>query len=131
MFPHVLSRFGIVGLTVGLVSFTAEAQEPGRSVPVAIGPFLNGQFPSEAPHSVEMSDWKVEDAFSLALRNTLTIVPNPDDDRLYVGSRDGQVVSFENDPLVTQTQSFMDLRDRVATVWDGGFLGMAFHPEFG
>ena len=25
----------------------------------------------------------------------------------------------------------MDLRDRAAAVWDGGFLGLAFHPEFG
>lgn len=131
MFPHLVVRFFGLGLAACLICASAEAQEPGRSAPVAIGPFLNGQFPSEAPYSVEMSNWKVEDAFALTLENTLTIVPNPDDERLYVGSRDGQVVSFENDPLVTQTQLFLDLRDRVAAVWDGGLLGLAFHPEFG
>ena len=59
------------------------------------------------------------------------IVTNPADERLYVGSRDGEIVSFESQPNVSTTAPFLDLRDRVAVVSDGGFLGMAFHPEFG
>jgi uncharacterized repeat protein (TIGR03806 family) len=50
---------------------------------------------------------------------------------LYVASREGLVSSFENQPDVSTTDVFLDVRDRVAVVWDGGFLGMVFHPDFG
>jgi hypothetical protein len=61
----------------------------------------------------------------------LVIASNPNDNRIYVGSRDGLIVSFDNQPAVNAAETFLDLRDRVAVVWDGGFLGLVFHPDFG
>ena len=61
----------------------------------------------------------------------MVISSNPTDDRLYVGSRNGLIVSFDNQPSAGATETFLDLRDRVAVVWDGGFLGLVFHPDFG
>lgn len=111
---------------------SAHAQPYGLDAPVPVGPFLDGVFPPRAPQSASSSNWEVIDAFAnIVLPNTLVIEPNPSDDRLYVSSRDGRIVSFENDPNAATVEPFMDLRDRVAVVWDGGFLGLTFHPEFG
>ncbi|WP_040733886.1 putative Ig domain-containing protein, partial [Thiocapsa marina] len=102
----------------------------GIDQPAAIGPFVNGAFPSTTPTAG--NDWHVEDAFPhIAVTNTTVIAPNPNDNRLYVGSRDGVIESFNNVPEAVTKDPFMDLRDRVAVVWDGGFLGMVFHPDFG
>jgi uncharacterized repeat protein (TIGR03806 family) len=74
----------------------------------------------------------VEPAFAnLALTDTLVITQHPLNGRMYVGSRNGLIVSFDNQPDVAVAETFLDLRDRVAVVWDGGFLGLVFHPEFG
>ena len=54
----------------------------------------------------------------------------PSSDRLYVGLREGRVVSFDTTNPTTITE-FIDLTDRAATVWEGGLLGLALHPEFG
>jgi hypothetical protein len=102
--------------------------------PVPVGPFLNGAFPPNAPNDLSSTTWNVVEAFPNVIFNqTLVIVTNPEpgNDRLYVGSRDGNIFSIENDPATTVAEPFMDIRDRVAVVWDGGFLGLAFHPEFG
>ena len=72
-----------------------------------MGPFLNGAFPSNRPPSG--TGWAVEDAFpNISVPNTTVIVSTPHDhehhnetDRLYVGSRDGNIVSFENDAAAT------------------------------
>ncbi|HSN83660.1 MAG TPA: PQQ-dependent sugar dehydrogenase, partial [Polyangiales bacterium] len=68
---------------------------------------------------------------NIALTDTLVIASAPNDDRIYVGSRNGLVVTFANQPDAVATETFLDLRDRVAVVWDGGFLGLVFHPAFG
>jgi uncharacterized repeat protein (TIGR03806 family) len=110
----------------------ATAQSPGLDAPVPVGAFLNGAFPARAPRDPANAQWDVVPAFpNLAIPDALVIATSPADERLYVGSRDGRIVSFENQPNVSQTSPFLDLRDRVAVVWDGGFLGMAFHPQFG
>jgi uncharacterized repeat protein (TIGR03806 family) len=100
--------------------------------PVAVAQFLDGVLPPRTPNEPGGSMWTIGEAFpSLNLTDTLVIAANPSNDRLYVGSRDGLIVSFDNDSDVDTTETFLDLRDRVAVVWDGGFLGLVFHPEFG
>ncbi len=100
--------------------------------PVAVAPFLDGVFPTRTPSFPGSSVWEIVPAFpNLDLTDTLVIAANPANDRIYVGSRNGLVVSFDNQPDVSTASTFLDLRDRVAVVWDGGFLGMVFHPEFG
>jgi uncharacterized repeat protein (TIGR03806 family) len=94
--------------------------------------FLNGIFPNRTPLDLSETQWQVVNAFpNLSFSQTLVITPIPSNNRLCVGSRAGYIVSFENDPNTTSVEPFLDLRDRVAVVWDGGFLGLVFHPEFG
>jgi len=115
-----------------LAAQRAPAQSPGLDGPVPVGPFLSGVFPRRAPRDPASVQWEVVPAFpNLVLPDPLVIATNPANTRLYVGSRDGRVVSFANAPNVSTTTPFLDLRDRVAVVFDGGFLGMAFHPSFG
>jgi uncharacterized repeat protein (TIGR03806 family) len=104
----------------------------GLDVLPAVGPFLNGALPRRTPQSSSGSDWAVVDAFpGITLDATIVMTSNPGEDRIYVGSQDGLVVSFDNDPAASTTTAFLDLRDRVAVVFEGGFLGMAFHPDAG
>ncbi len=100
--------------------------------PVAVGAFFDGVFPPRTPNAPGTSTWDVVAAFpALNLGDTLVIAANPSNDRLYVGRRDGLIRSFDNQPDVASADPFLDLRDRTAVVWDGGFLGLVFHPEFG
>ena len=128
------------GTGTGAPGSDAEGRDPIRLAPkggldtpaVPVGAFLDGVLPPRTPNSPASSDWMTVDAFpSINLDNTIVMVSNPGDDRIYVGSQEGLVVSFENDPAASSTVAFLDLRDRVAVVFEGGFLGMAFHPEFG
>jgi uncharacterized repeat protein (TIGR03806 family) len=128
-----------------LLAVPGAAQSPGLDAPVPIGPFLNGVFPSRAPRDPANALWTVVPVFPkpnppppappeyVEFSEPLVIATSPDpaDGRLYVGSRSGNIVSIENQPNVSATDAFLDLSDRVAVVSDGGFLGMAFHPEFG
>ncbi|RKT47467.1 glucose/sorbosone dehydrogenase [Thiocapsa rosea] len=134
---------GIAVLTSWVLTFfpinVAEAQPYGLdpSLTRSVGPFIDGVFPPLTPGSG--STYRVAPAFpNISQPNTLVVAPNPADrtpglDRLYVGSRAGIVTSFPNRSNATpqEVKPFLDLTDRVATVWDGGFLGMVFHPEFG
>ncbi len=111
----------------------AHAQAYGRTAATPVGPFLNGVFPTSTPEG--NTSWSVVPAFPSLTDTgvpTVTVIEsNPADNRLYVASRDGQIASIDNDPAVSTFEPFMDIRDRVAVVNDGGFLGLQFHPEFG
>ena len=119
------------------IAIDATGQPYGLEAPVPVGAFLDGALPALTPLGPANSTWDVDDAFpALPLVDTLVIAVNPAEtdpasDRLYVGSRGGVIVSFPNDPTATSADPFLDLSDRVAEVWDGGFLGLAFHPDFG
>jgi uncharacterized repeat protein (TIGR03806 family) len=110
----------------------SDERPPSTLMLPPVGAFLGGVFPSRTPTGDAVSQWSVEPAFpSLELTDTLVIASNPSNDRLYVGSRNGLVVSFDNRADAEAVEAFVDLRDRVGVVWDGGFLGLVFHPEFG
>jgi uncharacterized repeat protein (TIGR03806 family) len=110
----------------------ARAQAHGLAAPVAVQPFFDGVLPDRTPNSPTSSTWQVVPAFpNLLFDETTVIAASPASDRLYVGSRDGVVYFFDGtDPATSTKTQFVDLSDRVAVVWDGGFLGLAFHPEF-
>ena len=125
-----LTRYLLLLSIVAGCSAGSDEGAHGSAVPVA--PFLDGVFPTRTPSGPGSSDWTIVPAFpNLELSDTLVISSNPTVDRLYVGSRNGLIVSFENQPSAGATETFLDLRDRVAVVWDGGFLGLVFHPDFG
>ena len=93
-----------------------------------VGKFLNGAFPEEVPSG----DYILEPAFpNLTFESPLTWAVHPNDNKIFVGQRDGQVFYFTEDENVSTKTSFIDLSSQVGVVWDGGFLGFAFHPNFG
>ena len=121
-------------LAAVLLAGSARAQSYGLGdTAVPVGPFLNGVMPPRTPADPASSQWDVTTAFPNlpALNTTLVIASTPANNRLYVASRGGSIVSFENTPTVSSVDPFLDLTDRVAIVWDGGFLNMVFHPQFG
>jgi uncharacterized repeat protein (TIGR03806 family) len=129
---HVAAAFALALGAALLPALRAAGQSPGLDAPVPVGPYFNGVFPTRTPRDPATAQWEVVPAFpNLALSQPLVIATSPADQRLYVGSRDGRIVAFQNQPNVSTATPYLDLRDRVAVVWDGGFLGMAFHPEFG
>jgi uncharacterized repeat protein (TIGR03806 family) len=123
----------LFGLLLGFgAAEPASGQPAGLDAPSPVGAFLDGVFPPRTPLAPGSSPWEVVEAFpDLPLTNVLVIAPNPADERLYVAMRDGVIVSFENDEQVASSEPFMDLRDRIAVVWEGGILGLVFHPDFG
>jgi hypothetical protein len=61
----------------------------GLDAPAAVGPFLNGVFPTQTPNAPGSSTWTVVPAFpNVRVDNALVIEPNPANNRMYVGSRD-------------------------------------------
>jgi len=56
--------------------------------------------------------------------------PGDGTDRLFVIEQEGVIRVFENDPSVTQSQVFLDIRDQVLFGGEQGLLGLAFHPDY-
>ncbi len=48
----------------------------------------------------------------------------------YVVERGGMVKRFVNTATVATTSTFIDISNRVDTTFEGGLLGMAFHPDY-
>ena len=100
---------------------------PGLTDPEPIGRYLNGAFPALPPSS---------DPYAVAFDNltfdsplTFTLVPNQD--RIVIGQRDGKIFWFDDDQNTTVKNPLLDLSSEVGVVWDGGFLGLSIHPQFG
>lgn len=101
---------------------------PGLTSPQAVGPYLNAAFPSVAPSS----DIEVVPAFpGLTFDSPLTWAMDPNQNTAFVGQRDGKIYWFDMDAANPTKQFMLDLSSQVGIVWDGGFLGMVMHPNFG
>ena len=122
---------GIVFLTVcSIAAIPVFIFPPGIDDPEPIGRFLDGNMPSYPP-TFTAEGWDVEPAFpNITFNDPTVFVPEPNGNRLYVGSRDGIIHSFENSFNTSSKELVLDISEKVAVVWDGGFLGMAFHPDF-
>ncbi len=108
-------------------SFSPLIDEPGLTIPEPIGGFLNGNFPDISTVSEEYRT-----AFpNITFDSPLTFNSIPNSNKLIIGQRNGELYWFENDDNVAQKSLLRDLRNEVGVVWDGGFLGLAIHPEFG
>ncbi|MDP2527697.1 PQQ-dependent sugar dehydrogenase, partial [Maribacter dokdonensis] len=56
----------------------------------------------------------------------------PNSNNIVVGQRDGKVFWFIDDENTAQKSLVIDLSLEVGgKIWDGGFLGLSLHPEFG
>ncbi|MEM6802910.1 MAG: PQQ-dependent sugar dehydrogenase, partial [Bacteroidota bacterium] len=123
------SRILLFILLISVSAFTPLLMPPpGLNTPEAIGAFLNGNFPSSLPTGAV----KLDPAYpNLTFNSPLTWATHPNDNKVFVGQRDGKVFYFTDDENVTTKTSFIDLSTEVGVVWDGGFLGFTFHPNFG
>ncbi|MFD0799559.1 PQQ-dependent sugar dehydrogenase, partial [Maribacter chungangensis] len=118
----------ILILTVSVYfGFRPLPDDPGLTIPETVAPFLNGNFPDISPVNQEYTI-----AFpNLTFNSPLTFTTVPNTGKLIIGQRNGELYWFENDDAVTAKNLLRDLSDEVGVVWDGGFLGLAVHPEFG
>jgi uncharacterized repeat protein (TIGR03806 family) len=115
-------------LTIGAILPLA-IQQHGLDSPEPIGAFLNGSLPATTPNGV--SQWDVTPAFpNLTFNHPTAFAAEPNSNRLYVAQRDGLIHGFENNPSTNSKNLFLDIQERTAVVWDGGFLGLAFHPQY-
>ena len=118
--------FVVVVFSIGFVPLFLPP--PGLDNPEAIGAYLNGQLPTLGPpEAVETTE-----AFpNITFNSPLTFTMHPQQNRAFVGQRDGKIYHFLNQSNVSSKTLFLDLSPKVGVVWDGGFLGLTFHPNFG
>ncbi len=122
-----LSRL-LLGISVlSVLGFAPYFMGPGLNTPEPIGPYLNNAFPGAITSTGDL----YQPVFpNLTFESPLTF-NEVSGDRIIIGQRDGQIFWFDKTPDVTQKTTILDLTDQVGVVWDGGFLGLAVHPEFG
>lgn len=102
---------------------------PGLNAPEPLGKYLNNAFPAVV---TQASGVPYEPVFqNLTFDSPLTFNELPTDDKIVIGQRNGKIYWFDKDPDVAQKNMLLDLSSKVGVVWDGGFLGLTFHPEFG
>ncbi len=89
--------------------------------------YLNGNFPA-----VPAQGLPYEPIFpNLTFDSPLTFNEIPNSNKIIIGQRDGQLFWFDKTPNVSTKNVLLDLSNKVGVVWDGGFLGLALHPDYG
>lgn len=74
----------------------------------------------------------VEKVFpKLNFTNPTVLIQEPGNDRKwYVAEKSGKIFVFRNLASVAEKKLFVDISDRVDHSFEGGLLGVAFHPQF-
>lgn len=99
----------------------------GLDNPEPMGNYLNNNFPGVLPQGVPY-----EPVFpNITFNSPLTFNEMPTGNKVIVGQRDGKIYWFDKNPDVSSKNLLIDLSEKVGVVWDGGFLGLALHPDFG
>ncbi len=122
LFKYILLIF-VVGFSVNFAILPLLPPPPG-----AIGPYLNGIFPSTTPG--EGSSWELVDPYpDLYIPSPLSIKEIPNTNDVFVLSKLGEVwrVSFENGTH----EKVLDIKDRALGVGESGVTSIALHPKFG
>ena len=100
---------------------------PGLTEPEPVGYYFNRVFPalppSEPPYGIAFPNIRFD--------SPLTFNAISDQNKIVVGQRDGKIYWFDNDRNTLNKNLLADLSNEVGVVWDGGFLGLAIHPDFG
>ena len=119
----ILGLGGFLMIGVRLTQESPPLDEPG--IPAS------PDFPT-LPDVMESDIVKVERTFpSLSFRRPTNLVQAPDDNGLiFVTEQRGHIRVFSNDPDATQSDSFLDITDRVYQSGEGGLFGLAFDPEY-
>ena len=84
---------------------------------------------------VYTQNYSVENAFpNISFTDPVGIYhPDDDTDRLFVIEQAGKIKVFENDPSISNVQTFLNITsivDQDPGYTEEGLLGMAFHPNF-
>ena len=117
----------ILGCAVLIAGFAGlEFAGPGLFTPEPVDSYLNNNFPSGPQNSAPYSEVFPNLTFDTPLN--FNIVPNQN--RIVVGQRNGEIFWFDNQNDTPAKQLILDLSGEVGIVWDGGFLGLSIHPEF-
>tara|TARA_R110002051_G_scaffold55112_2_gene102923 strand:+ start:16026 stop:17231 length:1206 start_codon:yes stop_codon:yes gene_type:complete len=120
-------KIALAIISLSLLSAIPYFAGSGLDNPEPIGAFLNGSFPDKS----NASDPYISVFPNIKFDSPLTFTPIPNTNTLVVGQRDGKIYWFENNNNVTSKNLLADLSNEVGVVWDGGFLGLSIHPEFG
>src|SRR5690349_14343436 len=96
----------VLACVLWLAAESLRAAEPyGLAQRAPIGPYLNNHLPEVA--LVQTGNWLVVEAFpNLPVDDPLMMAPEPGVNRLCVASRQGQILSFENNPAVSNAVEF-------------------------
>src|SRR5690348_11246671 len=113
-----------------LVHESAYATQPGLDAPEPIGPYLNGNFPVGEPSNAR--EWGIQETYTGININLPThLTPYPGTNKLLCVAKEGRIFLFEDNPAVTTTETFLDLRTKTFTSSDCGMTWLVFHPSFG
>ena len=84
------------------------------------------------PPTSENSDYVLDLAFpNLEINQPVDFrIPEGETNRIFVVSQIGRIYVFNNTPLVSQSEIFLDIQDKVSCCWELGLLSLAFHPNY-
>lgn len=110
-------------LWLGGMSFAPLVQPPG-----ALGPYLNGTFTAVMPG--EGGSWDIEEVFpDHGFQGPVRLLPFPfPEEGLVILGKRGR--AWLADPVTQESREILNISDRILNGWEGGSLGIAFHPEF-
>lgn len=76
--------------------------------------------------------YKIQNAFpNLTFNKPVGIYDSGDgSNRLFVVEQEGKIIVFENYEHTSESQVFLDLRDRILYGGERGLLGLTFHPNY-
>ncbi len=85
--------------------------------------------------NLQWANWKPVDdrGRPQSIRPIVVTHAGDESGRLFVMEQQGVIYTFKNDPNVTESNVYLDLRDKVKYADrqnEEGFLGMAFHPNY-
>ena len=117
----------VAGAAAMAMSFGPMFFGPGLTDVTPVAPFFNGNFTDQ---NVTVDPYEV--AFpNLTFNDPLTFTVVPFQDKIVIGQMDGEVFWIDDDNATAVKNPLIDLSDEVGVVWDGGFLGLSIHPQFG
>ncbi|MEP2238632.1 MAG: PKD domain-containing protein [Maribacter sp.] len=118
----------IVVMSVIGMSYGPMFLGPGLTDAEPIDNYLDGVFPNTG---------FTQDPYEVAFPNLdfdtpLNFTTVPGQNKIVVGQRDGKVFWFDDADNTAVKNPVIDLSNVVGgQVWDGGFLGLSIHPDFG
>ncbi|SEM22125.1 PKD repeat-containing protein [Maribacter orientalis] len=138
-YPLNLNTIKKPALVVAISAFVLMAMSfgpmflgPGLTVPKPFAPFVDTAF-----SDLGTATPTYEIAFpNLTFDSPIIFTPVPNQTKIVVGQLDGNVYWIEDDNNTANSPLIVNLSDEVGDrnegeVWDGGFLGLSIHPDFG